>query len=150
MKKLQRHLAIKQLLASRAVSTQEDLARYLRLARVKVTQATLSRDLKELGVARLSGSGGHRYELHSDLDDQRVRPLLGFEVEEIIANEQMIVIKTLPGRAQGVAEVIDSFKLPDVLGTIAGDNTIFVSPRSVRRLKSLLSKLKSLVAGRTS
>lgn len=148
MKKSERHLAIKQLLAVRAVGTQEDLSRHLRRAGFNVTQATLSRDLKEMGVARLSGSNGHRYELHRELEGQRVRPILGFEVEDIAANEQMIVIKTLPGRAQGVAEVIDSLKVPDVLGTIAGDNTIFVSPRSVRRLRSLLKELRSLVAGR--
>ena len=72
-------------------------------------------------------------------------PLIGYEIERIDSNESMIVIKTLPGRAQGVAEIIDSMHHPAVLGTLAGDNTIFVTPASVAKIDDTLRLVKSLL-----
>jgi transcriptional regulator of arginine metabolism len=62
----------------------------------------------------------------------------------------MIVIKTLPGRAQGVAEIIDSKRHPSVLGTLAGDNTIFVTPASVTKVDEVLKLIKSLMSEKTA
>ena len=71
--------------------------------------------------------------------------MIGYEIESIDANESMIVIKTLPGRAQGVAEIIDSAHHPAVLGTLAGDNTIFVTPSSVAMIPEIQKLLKDLM-----
>jgi transcriptional regulator of arginine metabolism len=71
--------------------------------------------------------------------------MIGYEIESIDANENMIVIKTLPGRAQGVAEIIDSVRHPAVLGTLAGDNTIFVTPSSVTKIPEIHKLLKNLM-----
>ncbi len=75
--------------------------------------------------------------------------LLSYEITSIEANEQMVVVKTLSGRAQGVAEQIDSLKLPALLATLAGDNTIFIAPRSIKQTKTLEKQLKKLILEQT-
>jgi len=149
MNKIERHLAIKQVISHRQIGTQEDLCRALRQAGFDVTQATLSRDLKELSIARVNTPDGTHYVLSPETEERRLQAYLAMEIESIDHNESLVVIKTLPGRAQGVAEIIDGMHHPNILGTIAGDNTIFVTPRSVRKLQSLLKELRDLaVRGR--
>ncbi len=147
MTKQGRHLAIKQIISHQFLATQEDLCKALKKAGYPVTQATLSRDLKELGIARVNTPNGMRYELHPEIEELRLKSMLGYEVEQIDANENIIVIKTLAGRAQGVAQVIDGFNHPLILGTLAGDNTILVVPTAVRRIPELLKALNKLMMG---
>ncbi len=136
-----RHAAIKALIASKEIANQHELAKELRKKGIMVTQATLSRDLAELGIIRMPTENGYRYELRTN----DVEPVLrGFTSEEVIsidANEHLIVIKTFPGRAQGVAFLLDSKKDPDILGTIAGDDTIIVVPRSAKRVKKTINNI---------
>lgn len=138
-------MAIKEILMGHPIGSQEDLLRSLRKAGFEVTQATLSRDLKELGVGRVNTSGGPRYVLQTEIEEQRLRAFLGYEIEGIDSNEAVIVVKTLPGRAQGVAGIIDGLHHPLVLGTIAGDNTIFVTPKSVKKIPDLIKVIRSLM-----
>jgi transcriptional regulator of arginine metabolism len=145
MEKQQRHLAIKQILASRAITTQSELASAMRKEGFKTTQATLSRDMKELGIAWVYTPNGAKYMLSPEQEEERLTTLIGFEIEQIEANESMVVIKTLPGRAQGVAEIIDHLHLPSVLGTLAGDNTVFVLPRSIKKIKETISAIRSVL-----
>jgi len=145
MEKQQRHLAIKQILASRAITTQSELASAMRKEGFKTTQATLSRDMKELGIAWVYTPSGAKYMLSPEQEEERLTTLIGFEIEQIEANESMVVIKTLPGRAQGVAEIIDHLHLPSVLGTLAGDNTVFVLPRSIKKIKETISAIRSVL-----
>ena len=146
MDKRRRHFAIKQIITHQLISSQDELCQALEKAGFTVTQATLSRDMKDLGIARVNASGGVRYVLHIESEERRLAPLIGYEIESIDANESMIVIKTLPGRAQGVAEIIDSMRHPAVLGTLAGDNTIFVTPSSVSKIEEILKLLKDLTS----
>jgi transcriptional regulator of arginine metabolism len=146
MDKQKRHMAIKQLIMTKAISTQEELCGELGRVGIEVTQATLSRDLRDLGVVRLPMPEGTRYALHPESEDRRMTAFLGYETEWIGSNESMIVIRTLPGRAQGVAEVIDSLRLDEILGTLAGDNTIFVTPRSTKRISQLVKKLQTIMS----
>ena len=139
-------MAIKQILTQGLVGTQEGLSKALKKAGFDVTQATLSRDLKELGVGRINTPEGTRYVLQPEAEEQKLRAFLGYEIEGIDSNESVIVIKTLPGRAQGVAEIIDGLHHPLILGTIAGDNTIFITPRSVRKIQELIKTIKSLLS----
>lgn len=136
-----RHAAIKALIASKDIANQNELAKELRKKGIVVTQATLSRDLAELGIIRMPTEDGYRYELRTN----DVEPVLrGFTSEEVIsieANEQLIVIKTFPGRAQGVAFLLDSKKDHHILGTIAGDDTIIVVPRSVKHIKKTIKTI---------
>lgn len=145
MNKQGRQFAIKQIITHQAISSQDDLCRALQQAGFAVTQATMSRDIKELGIARVNTAGGVRYVLHVESEERRVASLIGYEIESIDANENMIVIKTLPGRAQGVAEIIDSMHYPAILGTLAGDNTIFVTPASVGKIDDVLKLLKNIM-----
>ncbi len=144
MNKNERHLALKEIITVRQIGTQEDLVKALKQAGFPVTQATLSRDLKELRIARVNGPDGAHYTLSPESEEQRLQPYLAVEIETIQHNESMIVIKTLPGRAQGVAEILDSFHHPDILGTLAGDNTVLVTPRSVRKIGKLVRDIREM------
>ena len=146
MNKNERHLALKEIITSRQIGTQDELVRALKQAGFPVTQATLSRDLKELCIARVNGPEGARYSLSPESEERRLQPFLAVEIETITHNESLIVVKTLPGRAQGVAEILDSFHHPDILGTLAGDNTIFITPRSTRKIGKLLKDLREMAS----
>jgi transcriptional regulator of arginine metabolism len=146
MEKQQRHLAIKQIIANRTINTQGELASAMRKEGFRTTQATLSRDMKELGIAWVYTPSGAKYMLHPEREEERLTSLIGMEVEHIEANETTVVIKTLPGRAQGVAEIIDHLRLPSVLGTLAGDNTVFVLPRSIKKIKGTVQALHDVLA----
>jgi transcriptional regulator of arginine metabolism len=145
MEKQRRHLTIKQILASRTITTQSELASAMHKEGFKTTQATLSRDMKELGIAWVYTPSGAKYMLSPEQEEERLTTLIGFEIEKIEANEIMVVVKTLPGRAQGVAEIIDHLRLPSVLGTLAGDNTVFILPHSVKKIKETVNALRGIL-----
>ena len=146
MDKQQRLYTIKQIITDNAITTQSALVSALKKEGFKVTQATLSRDMKELGIAWVYTPNGAKYMLHPEQEEERLTTLIGLEVERIEANESIVLVKTLPGRAQGVAEIIDHLRLPSVLGTLAGDNTIFVLPRSVKKIKETMNALQDMLA----
>ena len=146
MNKINRQIAIKQIISEQMIGSQEELCEALHKNGFEITQATLSRDLRELGIARANTPDGLRYLLNPLTEERRLQSYIGYEVEQISANESMVVIKTLPGRAQGVAEIIDSLRNPLILGTLAGDNTIFITPTSVTKLNDLLKLLRGLMA----
>lgn len=134
-----RHTAIKSLIVSKDISNQTQLAEALRAKGIEVTQATLSRDLAELGIVRVPTDDGYRYEIKTSSPEPVLK---GFTAEEIISvtqNESLIVIKTFPGRAQGVAFMLDSKKDSFILGTIAGDDTILVVPKSTKTIKKTVN-----------
>ena len=145
MNKQSRHFALRQIIAQQSIGTQDALCQALNQAGYDVTQATLSRDLKELGVARINTPDGPRYIARTESEEQRLRSFIGYEIVSIESNETMIIIKTLPGRAQGVAEIIDNLPDAGILGTIAGDNTIFVAPRSVKKIAEVIKAIRELV-----
>jgi transcriptional regulator of arginine metabolism len=146
MEKQRRHLAIKQIITNRTINTQSELASAMRKEGFKTTQATLSRDMKELGIAWVYTPSGAKYMLNPEQEEERLTTLIGMEVEHIEANEVVVVVKTLPGRAQGVAEIIDHLRLPSVLGTLAGDNTVFILPRSIKKINATIQALRDVLA----
>ena len=148
MNKQRRHYAIKQIITQQVISNQDELCQALEKAGFTVTQATLSRDMKELGIARVHSADRIRYVLNIESEERRLVPLIGYEIERIDSNETMIVIKTLPGRAQGVAEIIDSMHHPAILGTLAGDNTIFITPSSVAKIEETLELVKGFTTSK--
>jgi transcriptional regulator of arginine metabolism len=145
MNKPQRHFVIKELIQAQPIASQEDLALLLKKRGFAVTQATLSRDLAELGVARMHTEGGMRYALSPSAEETKISPLITREVIGIDHNEVLVVIKTLPGRAAGVASYLDSLKHPQIIGTVAGDDTVFVTPVSVKRIAALEKAVKELL-----
>ena len=145
MSKTKRQFTIKQIVTDSEITSQEELAEVLAKAGFDVNQATLSRDLREMGIVRLPTPSGSRYSFVTDSDDIRLRALLGYEVRSIACNESLVIVKTLAGRAQGVAELIDSMKHPDILATLAGDNTIFIAPLSVRSIDKVVAALREFI-----
>ena len=145
MSKQRRQYLIKEIISHKAIASQDELLSALHSKGEEVNQATLSRDLRELGASRSQTIDGPRYVLPEDGHIARLRMLLSYEITSIEANEQMVVVKTLAGRAQGVAEQIDSLKLPTILATLAGDNTILIVPASIKQTKKLESQLKKLI-----
>lgn len=142
MTKQARQFAIKEIIGTVPVSSQDELRVELRKRGFRVTQATLSRDLRELGVSRVASGNGARYILQPVAEVQILRPLVGAEVLSISSNESAIVVRTLPGCANTVGEFIDNLKNPDLIGTIAGDNTLLVVPQSHKKTKQLVAYLK--------
>lgn len=126
-----RRSAIRGLIRSRVVSTQEELRQLLGEQGFDVTQATLSRDLAQIGARRVSlPEGGTAYEV----DDARVPEgpdaLRAFRemVTRVIDTDSLVIVHTLAGAASAVALAIDRARLPQVAGTLAGDDAIFVAP----------------------
>ncbi len=142
MRKQERQYAIKEIIATKSIASQSDLSRELRRKGVAVTQATLSRDLRELGVSRSAAAGRPRYAFEAPSEVRILQPLVGAEVLSIDANEAMIVIRTLPACANTVGEFLDGLRSPEIIGTVAGDNTLLVIPRSVRKTQDVLKLLK--------
>jgi transcriptional regulator of arginine metabolism len=146
MNKQRRQFLIKEIISDKAIGSQEELARELKKAGEIVNQATLSRDMQEMGISRINTMQGARYQFNLEGEEKRIRTLISIEIQNIHSNETMVVVRTLPGRAQGVAEMIDSLKLPGVLATLAGDNTIFIAPSSVKKVKSVELALRTFIA----
>ncbi len=148
MNRTERLYCIRKIIAEGAVGSQEDLRRALAAEGCRTTQATLSRDLKDLGAAWVPGPGGGRYSLAAQSGAGAVRPFMGANITDIAANETLVLIRTLPGAAGSVAEYIDSRRLPEALGTVAGDNTVLVIPSSVKKLAALQKLLREKLLGR--
>ncbi len=144
-----RQYAIKELITSSQLPSQDRLRKELKRRGIVATQATLSRDLKELG-ANLALAGGKRvYVLQPETEVQSLRPIVGAEVLSITANESVIVVRTLPGCAATIGEYVDLMKNPDIIGTVAGDNTLLVVPAAQRRTAMVLEFLKNtLIEGK--
>lgn len=145
MNKAERHLAIKEILATKDVASQDELAKELLRKGFEVNQATLSRDMKELGIAKVITADGVWYQLQPDSEAHRLKMLLAYEIESIQANECVVVVKTLRGRASGVAEILDQLEIPDILGTIAGDDTIFIAPTSAKKIPAIVKRIKEAI-----
>lgn len=147
--KAKRQHRVLELIASQEVETQDELARLLRQSGFEVTQATVSRDIKELGLIKIP-VGGDRYlygrpgsQVQGGLDS-RQRRLFRESVTSIAASENLLVIKTLTGSAQAVAAVVDGASWPEILGTVAGDDTILVVVRSRLEVEELVERLDDL------
>ena len=137
-----RRAEVRRVIASRAVSTQEDLRALLADRGHDVTQATLSRDLAQLGARRSARpGGGTAYELPETPNG----PVLPDLVRAIDDNGTLVVVHTAAGAAQVVASSLDRARLPEVLGTIAGDDTIFIAPARGVSFAKLIRKLRELV-----
>lgn len=140
-----RHMLIKNLIASQDIPNQSKLQKLLKQNGIKVTQATLSRDLNELGILRVPTAEGFAYRLGQSGDEPALKYHLAEEIISVLSNESTIVIKTYPGRAQGVALFVDKKNSPAILGTIAGDDTILVVPASVKKIKNTVEELKTIL-----
>ncbi len=142
----ERRQAVARLLRQGRIGTQEALLSALRREGFRATQATLSRDLARLGARRVRHpEGGAVYELAEDGADAGLGALRGL-VLSVTTNGSMVVVRTRPGSAPAVARAVDLARPDGVLGTIAGDDTIFVAPSRERGARPLAARLGSLLA----
>lgn len=144
MNKPLRHEAIRELVQTHRVASQEALRELLETRGFDVTQATLSRDIRELRLAKVHDSEGGHYALPPDTFDQspaleRLLPALFIGAE---GTGNLLIVKTMLGGAQAVAEAIDAEEWPEVLGTLAGDNTVLMILRDPAHLSLVQRRLE--------
>ncbi len=144
--KRERHATIRELVESRAVGSQEELRRLLRQRGWDVTQSTLSRDLREMRLARVPTPDGARYQFTEGSGAEH-RAILEGLLPQLFVNVdgvgELVVLHTFSGGAQAVAEALDGEEFPEILGTIAGDNTIFVATRDADAAIALCKELRT-------
>ncbi|HWR39409.1 MAG TPA: arginine repressor [Patescibacteria group bacterium] len=148
--KLQRHGKIKEIVERNVIETQEDLAEALRKLGIEITQATVSRDIKELMLIKVpTGDGRYRYAFPAEqnmmLSQSRMSRTFQDSVTQLDCSQNIIVMKTLPGTAQAVAYTVDYIKWPEILGTVAGDDTIFVLIKSGETVPAVMEKFRSMM-----
>src|SRR5262245_39611823 len=145
-----RQRAIRDLVEQRPIHTQQELAAALRDRGFRATQATISRDVAELGLGKVSREGRQAYVLPARLRDQeasgedRLRRLLQDVPVEFRIAGLLLLIKTLPGSAHAVAAALDRTRWPEVAGSIAGDDTVFVATSDRTSLRRLRERLLAL------
>lgn len=140
-----RREAIRRLLSGAPVGTQEELGALLEAEGFRVTQATLSRDLAALGAARVAlPDGGTRYVLDGGAPPALSLRGVGEMVTTIDDNGHLVVVRTLPGAASLVGDALDGQRLRELLGTVAGDDTLFCAPAKGHRAAALGKKLHTL------
>ena len=149
--KAKRQALIREIVESQSIQTQEELADALRVHGMLVTQATVSRDIKEMHLLKvLAEDGSYRYATmekgDTGMNDRLIRMLADSVVDMNSANN-LIVIHTLPGSAHVAGEAVDSLKWPEVIGTIAGDNTILVIVRSNEEVEDVVRRFRGIVKG---
>lgn len=137
---------ITDLISRKPIKTQAELIRELRALGVRTTQATISRDLEELGLFKDRKTGVYRLAIEAPVEDtsSRVRRTVADYVRSIEVSGNLVVIKTTPGGAQGVASAIDQLNWTEVIGTVAGDDTILIvagdkaaGSKTAKRLKKI-------------
>ncbi|MCM3716745.1 transcriptional regulator AhrC/ArgR [Fictibacillus phosphorivorans] len=134
MNKGQRHIKIREMISNHDIETQDELVELLKKANFNVTQATVSRDIKELHLVKVPmNDGRYKYSLPAD---QRFNPLqklrrtLTDSFISIDYADHLIIMKTLPGNANAIGALIDKLDWEDLMGTICGDDTILIICRS--------------------
>ncbi|MBQ6283612.1 MAG: ArgR family transcriptional regulator [Bacteroidales bacterium] len=147
--KRERHKIIKEIVGNGKVSSQEELAAILENKGIQVAQATLSRDIRDLGITKRHDSGGYFYSLPGLAlrpSGRRVPDTFG-SVSSLEFTGPLAVLKTMPGHANMIAAVIDANSLPEVSGTIAGDDTILLAMREGVSREELVGSLEGLFPG---
>ena len=144
-----RHAKIIEMIQKHDVETQEELANYLRESGLAVTQATVSRDIKELKLSKIPlRNGRQKYIIlkqeDGHLGDKDIRVLRdGFSSMEMAQN--ILVVKTVSGMAMAVAAALDAMRFPEIVGCIAGDDTIFVAVRTVEETQALMDQIRAML-----
>ena len=150
--KSKRHSKIIEIIKSTAIETQEELAEELKKAGFDVTQATVSRDIKNLKLVKKQDNKGHyRYTIIEEEKNEmvdRLSNILANTVTSVENVDKMVVVKNkYQDSASAAAEAIDTLHLGEIAGTIAGDNTIFILVRSLEKAETLVSRILEMIEG---
>ena len=144
-----RQVAILDIIEKQEIETQEELASALNARGIRVTQATVSRDIKELRLLKvLTPSGKYKYatgdQADNNLTDRFIR-MLAESLLSVSSANNLIVVKTLSGSANVAAEALDCMHWPEVLGTLAGDNTVLLIIRSNEETITVTSRIREMM-----
>lgn len=147
--KTSRQRKILEIISQEAVATQEELVQALRRSGFNVTQATISRDIKELGLIKIPGENNTSYyslgiERAVPRTEVHLKRLFRDSVVSLDASENLIIIKTHPGGAQAVASAIDQAGWQEIIGTVGGDDTILVIVKPKTATAEVLNRFKEL------
>jgi transcriptional regulator of arginine metabolism len=149
--KLNRQAAIAKIIKKHQVFTQDGLLKHLKHNGIRVTQATLSRDIAEMGIVQVPGLTGRYYQLPSaaNVPVAPAELILRFNayVATIKHSGNLIVVTTLPGEASGAARLVDGLNFREVLGTVAGDDTFLIVASNKQSVNKILSLIKPRIAG---
>lgn len=144
--KSKRHTKILEIISSREIETQEELAEELKKEGFDVTQATVSRDIKNLKLIKMQSSKGtSKYVVSTGEQKNIIDRLSNILANTVLSAEnvdKMVVIKTITGSAPITAEAIDNLESADIAGTVAGDNTIFILVRTLEGAEELVAKIR--------
>ena len=150
--KKERHMAILSIIEKNDISTQEELCEKLREYGFDVTQVTVSRDIKELKLLKIpTVSGEMKYGYSTTrikTDDEKTEKLRNIIIQAVTSNDysnNIVIIKTIQGMAQGVAYALENLQLNSILGTIAGDDTIMVVARTNKDAKDLSATISEYI-----
>jgi len=148
--KARRQMKVQEIITKETIHTQEDLAEKLRLAGFEVTQATVSRDIKEMGLIKVPGAGDdYRYaaptEAHPNNLQDRLKRVLRETMVSINDTESLIVIRTIPGNAHALAAGMDNSNWEELIGTIAGDDTILLVIKPKEAVPTVLNRISTLL-----
>lgn len=148
--KSKRHLKIINIIKDEDIRTQEELVARLHKAGIDVTQATISRDIKRLGLIKIpDGRGGYKYSLPSEGSKGDIQSWLKKMFQDFVLeldySENLIVIRTLPGTAMGLASAIDNAEWNEIIGSVAGDDTILLIIKPKEITDEVYEKLQGLL-----
>lgn len=149
-RKQTRHKYILQLTRGKKISTQAQLTAELEKMGHRVSQSCLSKDLKELGLVKIpTEDGSFRYILPKESEDKRVKGLLERELLDFMIDfdytQNLLILKTIPGSAQGLAAALDATGWPELMATIAGDDTILVVSKTEEQSRAVVDRIKGIV-----
>ncbi|MGG1618598.1 transcriptional regulator AhrC/ArgR [Paenibacillus sp. NRS-1782] len=146
----QRHIKIREIISQREIETQDDLVGALRKAGFQVTQATVSRDIKELLLIKVPmDDGRYKYSMPSDQrynPAQKLKRTLVDNFLHIDYTTNLIVMKCLPGTANSIAALLDNIEWPEIMGTISGDDTILIICRSEENSEAIVNRLMGYIS----
>lgn len=148
--KADRQSAILEIISNRDIETQEELAENLGKMSISVTQATVSRDIKELRLIKVLSpkTGFYKYAMSESPEhgmSERFIRMFGESVLSVSYANNIIVLKTLPSSANVAAEAMDNMRWPEVLGTIAGDNTVMMIARSNEEVALVVERIAEIM-----
>ncbi len=143
-----RRRLVRQLVSSGHVESQQEIVAMLEQQGLYVTQATVSRDLDAIGAVRVRHDGGHHYEIHDDppgvgTGDREALRIIDDFADSMVVSGNLLVIRTRPGAAHVVASAIDGARIDGVLGTVAGDDTLFVVADEITGGKGIADALST-------
>lgn len=144
MRKNDRQLLIKQLILDHDISTQEELLNYLKVEGVHATQATISRDIKELNLVKTPVTGGKtKYTLYqsNQTSKNKLEATITDRVTGITRVEFIVILKTLKGNANAVSALIDDMSFPEVISTLAGHDTVVIFSHNTKEAEKIFNYL---------